>query len=109
MLQPAAPGFHTWFEVWFDEEGWVPFDLLGWSLSMGGRDAGWRDHYFGALDHRMAVERPPRLFGGPGAARLPRAWRMLASLGERGSEVVFEDVDTGALVYREFIEVERLE
>jgi hypothetical protein len=109
MLQPAAPGFHTWLEVWFDEEGWVPFDLLGWSLSMGGRDTGWRDYYFGALDHRMAVERPPRLFGGPGAVRLPRAWHMLASLGERGSEAVFESVDTGALVYREFIEVERLE
>ncbi|MFI4976868.1 MAG: transglutaminase family protein [Caulobacterales bacterium] len=108
-LHRASHDAHTWFEVWFDGEGWVPFDLGSWGLSDGGRDAAWRDHYFGRTDHRLAVERPPRLFNGSGQVRLPRSWHMLLSLDEPGNSVAFHALDTGALVWREHIEVERLE
>jgi hypothetical protein len=108
MLHVAAPAFHTWLEVWIEGRGWVPLDLGCWDLSVGGRDADWRDCFFGRLDHRMAVERPPRLFGGPGAVRLPAAWHMLTAPDGRGSMVEFRALDGGGLVYREHIEVERL-
>jgi hypothetical protein len=40
--------------------------------------------------------------------RLPPAWRLLASKTERGGAMEFEALDTGALVYREAVEVEML-
>lgn len=107
MLHVTAPAYHTWLEAWIDGRGWLPLDLMSWDLSVGGRDAAWRDYYFGYLDHRMVVERPPHLFSGLGAVRLPDAWHMLMSQAERGSTLVFEDVDTGVVTYREDIEVER--
>lgn len=56
----------------------------------------------------MVVERPPRLFAGPGAVRLPAAWRRLISHDWRGGMVAFEAQGSGALVYRENVEIERL-
>ena len=56
----------------------------------------------------MVVERPPRLLAGPGAVRLPAAWRRLISHDGRGGMVAFEAQGSGALVYRENVEVERL-
>jgi hypothetical protein len=108
MLYEAAPGFHTWLEVWLDDRGWTPFDLLSWDLSAGGRDAEWRDYFFGQLDHRAAVQRPPRLFNGAGAVRLPPAWHILTTPMAGGSKIAFLAADTGALVYSDEVEVERL-
>ena len=108
MLHVAAPDFHTWLEAWIDGFGWVPFDLFCWDLAPAGRDEAWRDYYFGRLDHRMAVERLPRLFNGTGAVRLPDAWHRLVAADGRGSAAEFRALATGALVYREFIAVERL-
>jgi hypothetical protein len=104
-----VPSIHTWAEVWIEGLGWSPLDLMSWDLSAGGRDPSWRDHYFGRLDHRMPVERPPRLFSGTGGVRLPPSWRMLARLTERGSEIAFEDAMSGAWIYRDHLEVECLE
>jgi hypothetical protein len=109
MLHVTMPAFHTWMEAWVDGQGWLPFDLECWELSVGGRDAAWRDLYFGQIDYRMVVERPPRLFGGLGAVRLPPAWQMLTRQNARGGTVEFEDLDSGTLVYREDIEVEQLD
>ncbi|MBS0410294.1 MAG: transglutaminase domain-containing protein [Proteobacteria bacterium] len=108
LLHEMSPAFHTWLEAWTEDEGWRPYDLWCWDLSAGGREAGWRDHFFGRLDHRMVVERPPRLFGGAGQVRLPPAWRMLTAPTADGTRVTFEDVDTGALAWREDIVVKRL-
>ena len=100
LLHTAAPAFHTWLEVW------VPFDLFSWDLSLGGRDAGWRNYFFGQLDHRMIVERPPLLFNGTGTVRFPHAWHRLVAPDGPGSAVEFRALGTGALVYREYIQVE---
>jgi hypothetical protein len=108
LLYETAPAFHCWLEIWVEGVGWAPFDLLSWDLSAGGRDEGWRDYFFGRINHRMAVERPPRLFGGAGSVRLPRAWHRLYALEGLGTTIAFHALDTGALVFRDHIEVERL-
>jgi hypothetical protein len=108
LLYAPAPAFHTWLEVWIDGTGWTPFDLGSWNLSAGGRGTAWRDCFFGRVDHRMAVERPPRLFNGAGAVRLPHTWHMLSALEPRGAVTEFRALDTGALVYQDHVEVENL-
>jgi hypothetical protein len=40
--------------------------------------------------------------------RLPAAWYRLATLVGRGSTTKFRTLETGALVYRDYVEVERL-
>lgn len=108
LLHETAPSFHTWLEVWMEGRGWAPFDLIGWGLSGGGRDAAWRDHYFGRIDHRMALERPPRAVAGPGSVRLPPRWVLLTALTDRGARATFEDADTGEWIFQEDVEVARL-
>jgi len=108
LLREVSPGFHSWLEVWIAGRGWLPIDLASWSLSAGGRDADWRDYYFGRLDHRMTVERLPRLFTGPTAMWLPDAWHMHINLAQPGTDVMFESLDSGVLAYREHMDVVRL-
>ncbi len=108
LLQVAAPAFHTWLEAWIEDLGWVPLDLQAWQVSAGGRDRAWREHYFGRIDERMVVERPPRLFGGTGAVRLSTPWQMVTTMTARGSLIEFETLDTGDWIYREEIVVERI-
>ncbi len=108
LLHTSAPAFHTWVEAWIDDIGWLPLDLQTWELSAGGRDAPWRDHYFGQLDERLIVERLPRLFGGTGDVRLSGPWQMVTALTEGGKRIAFEHLDTGAWIYREDIDVRRL-
>jgi hypothetical protein len=80
-----------------------------WDLSAGGKDEGWRDYFFGQLDHRMVVQRPPRLFNGAGSVRLPSAWHLLIAVEGSGTTIAFHALDTGALVFRDHIKVERLD
>jgi hypothetical protein len=108
VLYPAAPDIHTWLEVWIDGAGWRPFDLCCWELSARTAGRTWRDHFFGRIGARMAVERPPRLFAGTGDVRLPAAWHILSYADETGTVVDFLDLETGALVYSESIAVVRL-
>jgi hypothetical protein len=105
MLHATAPAFHTWAEAWIDGTGWMPLDLSAWELSAGGRDTTWRDHYFGRIEPRMVVERPPRLFGGTGAVRLPARFLLISRLTTHGARATFEDADTGAWIYHEDVEV----
>jgi transglutaminase-like putative cysteine protease len=109
MLYSVAPDIHTWMEAWIDGAGWRPFDLLAWDLEARSAGGAWREHFFGRIDHRLPVERPPRLFAGTGDVRLPRAWQMLTYADEAGTVIEFQDLETGALVYAESIAVERLE
>jgi hypothetical protein len=101
LLYPVAPGYHYWLEIWTAEQGWAPYDLLCWDLSRGGRDAEWRDYFFGRLDHRVTVERFPRLFSGAGAVRFPAAWHTRSQLSGEGTEIGYYDNRDGALIYRD--------
>lgn len=109
LLYAGPGGFHTWLEVWLEETGWTPFDLASWDLSLGGTDPLWRDCFAGQVDHRMVVERPPRLFSGPGSIRLPKAWHLLVAIEGGGTRYAFHDLATGDLVYSEYVEVIRLD
>jgi transglutaminase-like putative cysteine protease len=89
MLYDLAPGYHYWSEIWQDGRGWLPFDLLCWDLSGGGRDIPWRTHFAGAVDYRMVTQCLPLSFTGPMSVRFPPAWHLLNAPLKRGMTVHF--------------------
>jgi transglutaminase-like putative cysteine protease len=107
LLCSAAPTYHYWAEVWLEDRGWFPLDSICADLSAMGRDVAWRNHFFGQLDYRMKTECLPRLFTGNPAVRFPRAWYLLTRIEGEGVDVGFFATDTGALIYRDRIEVHR--
>jgi hypothetical protein len=96
-----VPFYHYWVEVWTDERGWLPFDLICWDLSLRGRDAAWRDTFFAALDARMTTEILPRSFTGFPSVQFPQAWHLLARPVEHGAAFGLFASDTGALIYED--------
>jgi Transglutaminase-like superfamily len=107
LLYAASPSQHYWAEIWTDSRGWVPVDTICSDLSVWGRDACWRDYFFGALDPRMKTQYLPRLFNHNPAMPFPRAWHMLSKADGDGIEIAFFANDTGALVYRDRISARR--
>lgn len=105
-LNPVLPTMHTWIEVWFDDKGWLPFDLYSIVLCGGDRDSPWRHYFFGQIDRRLITERFPRLFSGLGSSvRLPVAWQLISATHDDGMLLSFEDLSTGDLTYSEKIAV----
>ena len=104
-INPVLPTMHTWLEVWFDDGGWLPFDLYSMELCGGDRDSEWRHYFFGRIDRRLITERPPRLFGGLGNVRLPVSWQLISVAHDDGALLSFEDLETGELIYSEKISV----
>jgi hypothetical protein len=106
LLTPATPSGHFWAEAWVDSR-WLPFDSAAADLAAGGRDAPWRDYYFGRVDHRMTTQILPRTFNLAPSVRLPPLWHTLQRLeGDRVAQTTFDDA-TGALVFRDRIAVRR--
>jgi transglutaminase-like putative cysteine protease len=105
LLYPTAPTYHTWSEVWFDDRGWTPFDFGCWDLSAGGRDAAWRDYFYGRIDYRMKTQVMPRIFTGTPMARFPPAWHRLQRLEPEGASVAYTAMESGVLVFRDRITV----
>jgi hypothetical protein len=106
LLYPAAPTFHFWVEVWLEPEGWAPFDLMGWDLSAGGRDAAWRDHFAGRVDARMTTTCMPLRFTGSPGVPYPPHWRVVSSPIPGGARISVESVDSSALVFRDEVRIE---
>jgi hypothetical protein len=104
MLYKPAPTYHFWAEIWLGR--WVPFDLLSWDLSSGGRDGAWRGIFAGKLDYRMTVQRLPRYFVGPMSVRLPRRWHVLTQALKDGIRMGIHDIDSGALAFSDDISVD---
>ena len=105
VLYPLAPTNHFWSEIWFEGEGWRPYDLLCWDLSTGGQDAGWRNRFAGTVDARLVTQRLPLAFTGPMSVRFPPAWQLSYARSGEGIAVTFRDVADGGLIYRETISV----
>jgi hypothetical protein len=105
LLYPLAPTHHFWMEAWLDESGWVPFDLLSWDLSAGGRDAAWRNHFAGKLDHRMKTQCFPHRITGPVGVKMPDRWFILTQSLNEGIRITLNDADSGAFVYEDEISV----
>jgi len=97
----AVPYYHYWSEVWTEDRGWLPFDLICWDLSLRGRDATWRDVFFGKLDARMTTETLPRTFTGFPTVQFPNAWHVLSRPLDNGAAFGLFAVETGALVYED--------
>jgi hypothetical protein len=104
-INPVLPTTHSWFEVWFDGQGWLPFDLYSMDLCCGDKFSPWRHHFFGQIDQRLVTERLPRLFGGLGDVKLPKAWQMISARDDEGALTYFENLATGALIYSEKVTV----
>jgi Transglutaminase-like superfamily len=102
MLYRLAPGFHYWAEVWIDELGWTPFDLLTWDLSEGGRNTAWRDFFVGQIDYRMVTQCFPLTFTGPMSVRFPTEWHLINAPTNDGMQINFTELD-GRLIYTDQI------
>ena len=107
MLYRFAPGFHYWAEVWTDEHGWTPFDLLTWDLSRGGQDTAWRNRFVGKIDYRMVTQCFPLAFTGPMSVRLPTAWHLINAPVDGGMDINFTELD-GKLIYCDRVTVQKL-
>jgi transglutaminase-like putative cysteine protease len=107
FLMPATPAGHYWAEAHVDGR-WVPVDSSTADLSAGGRDAAWRRHYFGRLDHRVTTQVLPRTFNLAPSVRLPPRWHTLQRLGDDGFAQSTYDDATGALVFRDRVAVRRV-
>jgi hypothetical protein len=104
VLYQNAPTNHYWAEVWFEDQGWMPFDFMSWELSQAGCDREWRDHFFGRLDYRMTCQCMPLEFTGALGVPLPQAWSILQRSSPGGVEISFMDV-SGTPVYADTIRV----
>jgi transglutaminase-like putative cysteine protease len=104
LLYRTQPISHYWAEAWIDGEGWLPFDVICWDLSMAGENLAWRDLFAGAIDYRLATQCFPTAFTGPMTVRFPPAWQMLQKRAGAGVEITYQDVDTGAILYRDYAE-----
>jgi Transglutaminase-like superfamily len=104
FLYRLVPTRHYWAEAWIDGRGWLPFDLMCWDLSAGGRDARWRDHFAGKIDYRMVTQCFPKSFTGSMSVQLPAAWHMLQARCGKGIEISMVGLD-GHLSYRDRISV----
>ncbi len=104
LLYRTQPISHYWAEAWIDGEGWLPFDVIAWDLSMAGEDLEWRDLFAGAIDYRFVTQCFPTAFTGPMSVRFPPAWHMLQKRAGAGVEITYQDVDTGAILYQDYAE-----
>jgi hypothetical protein len=105
ILYPLAPSYHYWAEVWMEDAGWLPFDLLSWDLSAGGRDLAWRDCFAGQMDYRMTTQIFPRLTTGLMGIHLPPRWHLLTQPVASGLQMTIADAATMAPLYSDTITV----
>ncbi|HWF47343.1 MAG TPA: transglutaminase-like domain-containing protein [Bryobacteraceae bacterium] len=104
VLYQRAPTNHYWAEVWFNETGWTPFDLLSWDLSIGGRDSQWREHFYGRIDDRIISQRLPFEFTGALGVSLPDAWHIVQTASDDGVDISLVAV-SGEPVYSDVISI----
>jgi hypothetical protein len=98
LLYRVAPVKHFWAEVWFEDRGWTPIDLIGWDLCQGDLDPVWRDRFYGRLDYRLICERLPREFTGALGVPIPPAWYLHSTSEQGGVEARFIAID-GTPIY----------
>jgi transglutaminase-like putative cysteine protease len=102
---PVIACIHFWLEIWTPSRGWLPFDMLAWGTSMGGRDIAWRDYFRGGIGYRVQTQRLPRLFTGLSPVRLPPAWHILTRCLPDGAEIGVYANATGEAVFIDRISV----
>jgi transglutaminase-like putative cysteine protease len=109
LLYRVQPISHYWCEVWLDEAGWRPFDVICWDLSRGGQDCSWAEIFAGQIDYRLVVQCFPLVFTGPMSVHFPKAWQMMQVAAGGGVNITYTNAEDGSLIYRDHAEVERLD
>jgi hypothetical protein len=107
MLYPLAPSHHFWAEIWIEDSGWRPFDLLSWDLSGGGRDSTWRNCFAESLDYRMKTQCLPRTFVGPMSVPVPHRWHIMMRAISNGICISLIDAASGQFTYSDDISVKQ--
>jgi hypothetical protein len=102
VLYRLAPTNHYWAEAWLEDRGWTPVDFLSWDLSRGGRDAAWRDTFFGRLDHRMTTQVMPLAFTGALGLPMPPDFIVLQTASDDGIKIALSGAD-GTPIYTDRI------
>ncbi len=104
FLYPLSPDVHFWAEIWLEDAGWTPFDLLSWGLSAGGQDEAWRDHFAGRLEARLTTQVMPRQVTGPLGVALPPRWYVATVARPAGGIAIsLENAATGAVVHTDVV------
>ena len=108
-ILPVIHANHYWVEILLRPHGWVPFDLLSWSLA-GGKceESSWSRYYFGRMDYRMKVQCLPHFIIGNTGVRFPPAWYLTTALTAEGCATSYYALETGQLLYRDEIRVCRV-
>lgn len=101
LVYPSSAAVHWWAEVWLPDGGWVALDTLCADLSLHGRDAKWRDYFFGALDYRLKCEVLPRIFSRTPGLHLPVEWRMLVRADGTATQIGLFACTAAAPIYRD--------
>lgn len=107
-LYRVQPISHYWSEVWLDDVGWRPYDLICWDLSRAGRDRAWRNAFAGRMDYRLVTQCFPLVFTGPMSLRFPRAWQMVQVADGGSVNTAYTDAADGSLIYQDHTEVVHL-
>jgi hypothetical protein len=100
-LYRVQPISHYWSEIWLDDRGWCPFDVICWDLSRGGQDRDWRDVFAGRMDYRLVTQCFPLVFTGPMSLRFPEAWHMMQWAAEGGIDTAYTNAMDGSLIWRD--------
>jgi transglutaminase-like putative cysteine protease len=107
-LYALIPSNHYWMEVLLPPYGWVSLDLLSHDLSAGDREqTPWSRCFLGGLDYRMRCQCFPRQIVGPPGVRFPESWYVLPTVREQGLESAYYSLETGDLLYRDWVRVGR--
>lgn len=104
-LYRVQPISHYWCEIWLDDVGWRPFDVICWDLSRAGQDHAWRDAFAGRMDYRLVTQCFPLVFTGSMSLRFPKAWQMLQVADEGGVNTAYTNAEDGSLIYQDHTEV----
>ncbi len=109
-LYRLSPTSHNWVEIWLDDRGWAPLDILHRERHRpeAGQGVPWWSQFAERGDYRLVSQRLPLSFTGPMSIRFPPVWQMLHAPTLDGVAIRYVDVSDGALVYQDDIAVKRL-
>jgi hypothetical protein len=109
VLYTKSPFYHYWAEAWIEGVGWVPYDLLAWELSAGGRHERWKSCFRGQVDYRMRTQLLPKIFTGSLDLKLPVQWCLQTQFSDDWFRTSYYDMGSRQSIYFDEIKVDCLD